>query len=249
MRNDPAFQALLAQAEAGRRDALAAFREAGGERLLGGERPRMNGGGMKTLARHRDKAEILRAVEIGAAGEPSRRWGRMSAHQMVCHLSDSFRMAVRREAGERRPGRTSTDDRQVDRAVPSLAVAGGNPHHAGTRSGTGRDEAHRFRRRRRRARGAVGSFITGRKRRRPIASDFRQDVGGRLAALGLPPHGPPPSAVRVVVPFVFCGCILKSWRPDGSVRLWPRRHEITKKNAFVEEVFFFFVSSCFCGCI
>ena len=36
MRNDPAFQALLAQAEAGRRDALAAFGEAGGERLLGG---------------------------------------------------------------------------------------------------------------------------------------------------------------------------------------------------------------------
>jgi hypothetical protein len=35
MRNDPAFQALLAAAEAGRRDALAAFREAGGERLLG----------------------------------------------------------------------------------------------------------------------------------------------------------------------------------------------------------------------
>ena len=35
MRSDPAFQALLAQAEAGRRDALAAFREAGGERLLG----------------------------------------------------------------------------------------------------------------------------------------------------------------------------------------------------------------------
>ena len=36
MRNDAAFQALLAQAEAGRRDALAAFGEAGGERLLGG---------------------------------------------------------------------------------------------------------------------------------------------------------------------------------------------------------------------
>ena len=35
LRNDPAFQALLAEAEAGRRDALAAFREAGGERLLG----------------------------------------------------------------------------------------------------------------------------------------------------------------------------------------------------------------------
>ena len=35
LRSDPGFQALLAQAEAGRDQALAAFREAGGERLLG----------------------------------------------------------------------------------------------------------------------------------------------------------------------------------------------------------------------
>ncbi|PYQ02846.1 MAG: hypothetical protein DMF83_22630 [Acidobacteria bacterium] len=35
LRSDPAFQQLLAEAEAGRRRALAAFREAGGERLLG----------------------------------------------------------------------------------------------------------------------------------------------------------------------------------------------------------------------
>ena len=35
LRSDPAFQALLAKAEAGRQEALAAFREAGGERLLG----------------------------------------------------------------------------------------------------------------------------------------------------------------------------------------------------------------------
>ncbi len=35
MRSDPAFQEVLAQAEAGRQRALAAFREAGGERLLG----------------------------------------------------------------------------------------------------------------------------------------------------------------------------------------------------------------------
>jgi tetratricopeptide (TPR) repeat protein len=35
IRKDPSFQVILAQAEAGRRDALAAFREAGGERLLG----------------------------------------------------------------------------------------------------------------------------------------------------------------------------------------------------------------------
>jgi hypothetical protein len=35
LRGDTAFQALLADAEEGRRNALAAFREAGGERLLG----------------------------------------------------------------------------------------------------------------------------------------------------------------------------------------------------------------------
>lgn len=35
LRGDPAFQAMLADAEAGRARALAAFREAGGERLLG----------------------------------------------------------------------------------------------------------------------------------------------------------------------------------------------------------------------
>ena len=35
LRHDPRFQALLAEAEAGRQAALAAFREAGGERLLG----------------------------------------------------------------------------------------------------------------------------------------------------------------------------------------------------------------------
>ncbi len=35
LRSDPAFQALLAQAEAGRRQALAAFHDGGGERLLG----------------------------------------------------------------------------------------------------------------------------------------------------------------------------------------------------------------------
>ena len=35
LRGEPRFQALLASAEAGRARALAAFREAGGERLLG----------------------------------------------------------------------------------------------------------------------------------------------------------------------------------------------------------------------
>jgi Protein of unknown function (DUF1569) len=46
---------------------------------------------MRTLARERDKAEVLRrlrALRQDSVG----RWGRMSAHQMVCHLSDGHRL-------------------------------------------------------------------------------------------------------------------------------------------------------------
>jgi hypothetical protein len=46
---------------------------------------------MKTLARERDTAEVLR--RLGALRRDSvGRWGRMSAHQMVCHLSDGYRL-------------------------------------------------------------------------------------------------------------------------------------------------------------
>ena len=48
---------------------------------------------MKTLARKTDEAELLarlRTVRVDTA----RRWGRMSAHQMICHLADAFRMAL-----------------------------------------------------------------------------------------------------------------------------------------------------------
>jgi hypothetical protein len=52
---------------------------------------------MKTLARHRDKAEILlRLREVRPESVP--RWGRMSAHEMVCHLSDAFRMITGQKA-------------------------------------------------------------------------------------------------------------------------------------------------------
>ena len=48
---------------------------------------------MRTLARQRDKAELvgrLRALRPDSV----RRWGRMSVHQMVCHLCDGFRMGT-----------------------------------------------------------------------------------------------------------------------------------------------------------
>jgi hypothetical protein len=48
---------------------------------------------MKTLAQPRDKAELLDRLSTVRPNSP-RRWGRMSAHQMVCHLADSFRMVT-----------------------------------------------------------------------------------------------------------------------------------------------------------
>ena len=46
---------------------------------------------MKTLASISEKTEILRRLEsISPASQ--RRWGKMSAHRMICHLSDGFRL-------------------------------------------------------------------------------------------------------------------------------------------------------------
>jgi uncharacterized protein DUF1569 len=45
----------------------------------------------KTLGNPSDKQEILRRLQV-IQPTSQRRWGKMSAHQMVCHLSDSYRM-------------------------------------------------------------------------------------------------------------------------------------------------------------
>jgi hypothetical protein len=48
---------------------------------------------MKTLASPQDKAEIVR--RIGSIGRSNRRrWGTMTAGQMICHLSDAYRVAL-----------------------------------------------------------------------------------------------------------------------------------------------------------
>jgi hypothetical protein len=44
---------------------------------------------MKTLAQKEDITEIQRRLKT-VRPECARQWGRMSAHQMICHLSDSF---------------------------------------------------------------------------------------------------------------------------------------------------------------
>ena len=52
---------------------------------------------MKSLARERDREEILRRLRK-VRPDSVRRWGRMSAHQMICHLSDSFLAVTGRKA-------------------------------------------------------------------------------------------------------------------------------------------------------
>ncbi len=48
---------------------------------------------MRTLARDEDAREIVRRLQALRPDSP-RQWGRMSAHQMVCHLNDACRMAT-----------------------------------------------------------------------------------------------------------------------------------------------------------
>ena len=50
-------------------------------------------GNMKTLANPNDKVEIITRLAQVLPGS-HRRWGRMSAHQMICHLSDTFRSSM-----------------------------------------------------------------------------------------------------------------------------------------------------------
>ena len=51
---------------------------------------------MKTLAQEPCRAEIVRRL-MTVRPDSASRWGRMSAHQMVCHLSDGFRMVIGRK--------------------------------------------------------------------------------------------------------------------------------------------------------
>ena len=52
---------------------------------------------MKSLSGEREKAEILRRLRTVRVDSP-RKWGRMTAHQMVCHLTDAFRAVTGQKA-------------------------------------------------------------------------------------------------------------------------------------------------------
>ena len=51
---------------------------------------------MKSLSRPTDRDELLRRLRALRPDSP-RQWGRMTAHQMVCHLTDAFLMDTDRK--------------------------------------------------------------------------------------------------------------------------------------------------------
>jgi hypothetical protein len=48
---------------------------------------------VKSLARAEDRARVRLRLEA-LRPDSARRWGRMTAHQMACHVADNFRMAL-----------------------------------------------------------------------------------------------------------------------------------------------------------
>jgi Protein of unknown function (DUF1569) len=58
---------------------------------------------MNTLAREECRAELTRRMKQ-VRPDSARRWGRMSAHQMICHLSDAFRMVTDQKVVSRASG-------------------------------------------------------------------------------------------------------------------------------------------------
>jgi hypothetical protein len=147
---------------------------------------------MKTLASSRDRAEILRRLREVRPDSP-RFWGRMSAHQMICHLSDSFRMAM----GLKSVSETGSPLRQrtvkwVALYLPMRWPAGGirtlpeiDQEIGGTPPADFAADLAELE--------ALFEIVT-----REPRSFERHDVRWSLASLGLPSHGPSPASVPEV---------------------------------------------------
>jgi hypothetical protein len=52
---------------------------------------------VKTLANADDRNALLQRLK-GLRSDSARQWGKMSAHEMVCHLADAFRMGTGQKA-------------------------------------------------------------------------------------------------------------------------------------------------------
>src|SRR6478672_8385880 len=82
----------------------------------------------RTLANEADKRELLRRLRL-VQPDSQRRWGRMTPHQMICHLNDSFKAGT----GEKQVGSSSTFLTRTIMKWFALSVPLPWPHGVGTR--------------------------------------------------------------------------------------------------------------------
>jgi hypothetical protein len=147
---------------------------------------------MKTLAQRHDMDEVLSRLANVRPDSP-RQWGHMSAPQMICHLSDAFRMAGEKPL----PDDSTLAQRTLIKWMALYAplpwptgklvtrpeidqVRGG-----GCSPGVFADDVAR-----------LVTLVAGPQDRLARASLLRRDVLECLAAVGLPAHGSPPAPVR-----------------------------------------------------
>jgi len=77
---------------------------------------------MKTLSNPTDREEIIHRLRAVGPTSPHR-WGGMSSHQMVCHLTDGFRMCMNLKTVRPVPISLSPHPPEVGSALGSHPVA------------------------------------------------------------------------------------------------------------------------------
>ena len=152
---------------------------------------------MKTLAQRHDRDEVLARLANVRPDSP-RQWGQMSAPQMICHLSDAFRMAGDKPLPDDSTLAQRTLIKWMALYAPLPWPAGklvtrpeiDQVQGGGCSPGVFADDVARL--------VTLVDQFTARDRNVQLAraSLLRRDVLQRLAALGLPAHGPPPAPVR-----------------------------------------------------
>lgn len=82
---------------------------------------------MKSLAHDKDRAHIIARLRRVQANTPGR-WGRMTAPQMVCHLTDAFRGVMGERVASSLPSRAAPRSRQLLAKAIAIYSPFGWPH-------------------------------------------------------------------------------------------------------------------------
>ena len=180
---------------------------------------------VKTVADPRVVDGLVRRLERLTPATP-RRWGTLSAHEMLCHLADASSSVLARPAGE--VPRASRAQAAGPLHVDPLASRPADT--AACRPADRWNSARRLRARSRAChRGTACLGVGSAERLSDHPRTLRRHDPERLAAVGISAHGPPPAAVR---PLACCrwscvagsrtGSMSSGWRMASSGTPSPR---------------------------